>query len=223
MTSTCQQCGATLKPEMKFCVKCGTALSLSKPQAVVLPSASRRNRVPMKRSTRVMYAAIIMVLAGVFIYTFQNALPGGSNPVIAGQPEISMATLYTGQNLEQQFITPTMKNGVISFPLSLLLEKKIIAFDYQAPTGKIPLLAYISAGGKLVTAVRMCEPCNSSTFHIDGTELVCGNCGTRWKLNNLEGVSGNCQKYPPDPIPSKLVNNEVQIDETYVKNWKMRI
>ncbi len=225
MVSSCKNCGAPLKPDTRFCSSCGSQVAPagSVQSETALPSASRSIRKPLKGAARAIYVAIILVMAGVFLYIFQNALPGGSNPVISGQPDISMSTLYTGQTLEQQFITPTIRNGIISFPLSLLLEKKIVAFDYQTPTAKVPLMAYISAEGKLVTAVRMCEPCNSTTFRIDGVELVCGNCGTRWKQNNLEGVSGNCQKYPPDPIPSRLVNSDVQIDESYVKNWKMRI
>jgi uncharacterized membrane protein len=170
-----------------------------------------------------MYLAVILIISTIFVYLFQSHLPGGSHPVIVNQPEIAMSTMYMGQELDQQVITPEIQNGFVQFPLSLLLQKKIVAFDYPTSTGKLPLLAYISADGKLVTAVRMCEPCNSTTFRIEGTELVCGNCGTRWKLNNLEGVEGSCQKYPPDPVPSKVVENQVQIDETYLKNWKMRI
>ncbi|MBI1806375.1 MAG: DUF2318 domain-containing protein, partial [Ignavibacteria bacterium] len=82
---------------------------------------------------------------------------------------------------------------------------------------------FISPEGKLVTAIRICEPCNSHTFRIEGTELACGNCETRWKLNNLEGLQGSCQKYPPAPIASQVIGNEVQIDERLVKNWKTRI
>ncbi|HUN66788.1 MAG TPA: Fe-S-containing protein [Bacteroidota bacterium] len=177
----------------------------------------------MPRPVRLAYIAILALITGVFLYYFKENLPGGSNPVIAGQPSVAMATMYMGKTLQQQFITPQVRAGIISFPLSVLLEKKIICFDYEGEKSKIPVLAFISAEGKLVTAIRMCEPCNSSEFRIEGTEMVCGRCGTRWKLNNLEGVDGTCQKYPPDPIPSRLVDGQVEIDETVLKNWKMRI
>jgi hypothetical protein len=116
-----------------------------------------------------------------------------------------------------------VENGKIVIPLSLLLEKKMLEFEYGSRTTIVPLLAYISNEGKLVTSIRFCEPCTSKSFEIDGMDLVCGNCGTRWKLDNLRGISGNCQKYPPSPIPSQIIGNEIQISEDLVANWKLRI
>jgi uncharacterized membrane protein len=85
------------------------------------------------------------------------------------------------------------------------------------------MLAYINPQGKLVTSIAMCEPCNSKSFHTESQDIVCDNCGTRWNFTTLEGISGSCQKYPPDPIPSQIVGNEVRIKEKLVADWKMRI
>lgn len=228
VSKSCPQCGTINKSGVHYCSNCGRAMKEESSASGtgsenVFPSASRQKRLPLKRSTRLIYILVVLAISGLFLYLFESNLPGGAHPVISNQPEIAMSTMYMGQTLEQQTITPEIQNGSVVFSLSLLLQKKIVAFDYPTATGKLPLLAYISADGKLVTAIRMCEPCNSTTFRIEGTEIVCGNCGTRWKLNNLEGISGSCQKYPPDPIPSKIVDNQVQIEETYLKNWKMRI
>lgn len=150
-------------------------------------------------------------------------LPGKSNPVIERQPSVAMATMYAGQVLDQFDVTAEVQNGKILIPLSPLLEKKIVAFEYKTGTTTIPLLAFINSDGKLVTAIRLCEPCNSKTFRIEGMELACGNCETHWKLTNLEGLQGSCQKFPPDPIPSEIVDGHVQIDEAVIRNWKIRI
>lgn len=69
----------------------------------------------------------------------------------------------------------------------------------------------------------MCEPCNSTEFHIEGNNLICNSCGTTWNLNDLNAISGSCGRYPPDPIPSMVVGNEIQIDEYLVTNWKRRV
>jgi hypothetical protein len=220
MNSVCPSCGSTLLEGAAVCSSCGRALA--GPQ-IDLPSAARQTRPPMARSTKIVYAALIVIVSAIFIYLFKENLPGGAHPVIEQQPSVAMATMYMGKIISQQPIVPVTRNGVISFSLTELLEKKMIYFDYQTSHSKIPVLAFISAEGKLVTAIRMCEPCNSSEFRIEGMEMVCGRCGTRWKLNNLEGVEGACQKYPPDPIPSKIVNGEVQIEESVLRNWKMRI
>ena len=134
-----------------------------------------------------------------------------------------MASMSAEQTLAAEPIDATVEDGTISFSLASLQQKKFVEFDYHTATGTIPLLAFISPEGKLVTAIRMCEPCNATKFRIEGDELACGNCETRWKLNNLEGIQGSCQKYPPDPIPSQVVGNRIIISESVVKNWKMRI
>ena len=177
----------------------------------------------MSSKAKLVYALIGLSLFGIFLFLFINHLPGGEHPVIAKQPEVAMATMYTGETIEPAPISVVVENGKVVFPLTLLLEKKAVSFEYRMPTGSLPLLAFVSSEGKLVTAIRMCEPCNSKKFTIEGTELACGNCETRWKLSNLEGIQGSCQKYPPDPVPSTIVNNQVQIEESVLQHWKIRI
>ena len=143
--------------------------------------------------------------------------------MIAKQPEVETGSTKPDQVIKPERIAAEIHDGKIKFPLSILLEKRMVQFDYHSGTETVPLIAFITGEGKLVTAVAICEPCNSHTFRIEGAELACGNCETRWKLNNLEGIQGSCQKYPPAPIASAVVGREVQIDEKLVKNWKLRI
>jgi uncharacterized membrane protein len=116
-----------------------------------------------------------------------------------------------------------VKDGKITFPLEDLRRNRMVAFSYQARTTVIPLLALISPDGKIVTAVRLCEPCNSMDFTIEGNELACSKCDTRWSLTNFEGLQGSCQKFPPAPIPSRVTGDRVEIDESIVANWKLRM
>jgi hypothetical protein len=177
----------------------------------------------MTKRVRSLYAVLTIVLIGVFGYLFVDHLPGKPNPVVEKQPSIAMATMYMGQTYKQVEIDAKVVNGDIVISLAPVLEHKIVAFDYQGATSTIPLLAFINTDGKLVTAIRLCEPCNSKTFSIEGNELLCGNCETKWNLNNLDGLQGSCMKYPPDPIPSEVNGNEIHIKESLVRNWKIRI
>lgn len=177
----------------------------------------------MSRTTKRLYTGIFIALFLFFVYLFADHLPGGEHPIIVQQPLVAMPTMYMGQTFEQQKIEFTTSGGVISFPLSLLQEKKIVEFDYHNGSLDIPLIAFINGEGRLVTGIRYCEPCNSKSFRIEGTELACGKCETRWKLNNLEGLQGACQKYPPALIQSEVVDNRVQFSEEVVKQWKIRI
>ena len=177
----------------------------------------------MSAKAKMLYTLGVIVIFAIFFYLFTDHLPGGAHPVIQDQPIVAMATMYMGQTLQPHAVAATVADGKITVPLSALQEFKIVEFEYQAESNVIPLLAFISAEGKLVTSIRMCEPCNSKSFRIEGMELACGSCETKWKLNNLEGIQGSCQKYPPDPIPSQVVGNLIVIDEKLVKQWKMRI
>ena len=222
----CTSCGTALKQEKGFCPVCGTEIVVPiivPEQPAQPPSGGRSVKHPMSRRAKLIYSTIVLVIFGVFTTVFINHLPGGDHPVIANQPEVAMPSANMGQDLSAEPIEVIVANGQISFSLTTVLQYKIVSFEYKTPAATIPLMAFISPTGKLITAIRMCEPCNSKTFRMEGVELACGNCETRWKLVNLEGLKGSCQKYPPDPIPSTVEGNRVVIDESVVKKWKMRI
>ena len=223
ITSNCTSCGTSLKQDAKFCSNCGSPTKLTSTNTTSIPSVSKTVKHPMSKKAKVIYTLAAVGLFAVLLFTYMSHLPGGEHPIISQQPEVMMASLTTGHAITSEPINATVEDGTISFPLASLREKRMVEFDYRTEIGTVPLLAFISSEGKLVTAIRMCEPCNSKSFRIEGDELACGNCETRWKLNNLEGIQGSCQKYPPDPIPSEVRGNRVVINESLVKNWKMRI
>jgi uncharacterized membrane protein len=113
-------------------------------------------------------------------------------------------------------------NGRVEVPLDVVKERKLISFQYQDKEGRIPLLAYITPSGKVVTAVGACEPCNSTRFHIEGNELVCDNCFTRWSLETLKGINGGCTAYPPDILFHTVDGGKLTIKEIDVQSWKPR-
>ena len=176
----------------------------------------------MSKRAKTIYALAAVGVLGLFFYVFVSYLSDNAHPIIEKQPSVAMQTMYAGQVLKQQPISVRIANGEIIITLNELLEKKFVEFEYEAPTVTVPLLAYISPEGKVVTSFRYCEPCGSKDFSAEGMEMVCGNCGTRWSFVNLRGISGSCQKYPPAPFPSKLVGNEIRMDEKIVANWKIR-
>lgn len=226
----CSNCGDPLKEQSKFCTNCGKPVINDRPAQPIVESTRidtsvppPKTRKPMSKRAKFIYATVASAVVVTFLFVFVSHISDQPHPIIEEQQTVAMASMYTDQTFEQVPITSRIENRKILIPLNLVLEKKIVAFDYEAATVTIPLLAYISNEGKIVTSFRFCEPCNSKNFKIEAMEMVCGNCTTRWKLNNLRGISGNCQKYPPSPIPSQVVGAEIQIDENLVANWKLRI
>lgn len=224
MANHCSQCGKPVLQSVKFCTHCGAALGDKNPQ----PQAWQRKREkvlgdprPARRHrTKTLITGALIVLAIGWIYI---NMPESGNPIIKAQPVVVEPASYpaTGQHM---YDTPSrLENGKIILPLERLQEKKFVAFMYNAKTTVTPLLAYITGEGKVVTAVSMCEPCNSQRFHVRGEELVCNSCGSTWKLDNLEAISGSCGRFPPDAVPNEVVGNEVRIDEQIVAQWQRRI
>ena len=115
------------------------------------------------------------------------------------------------------------QKGAVEVPLDLVKNEKLVSFEYLRPDGRIPLLAYITPAGKLVTAVGVCEPCRSTRFHIEGNHMVCNSCFTRWDLETLKGISGGCLNYPPDTLPHEIQGGQLTIKEMDLKNWKPRV
>jgi uncharacterized membrane protein len=177
----------------------------------------------MSRKTKTAYGAAALAIFALFLVVFIRHLPGGENPVIAQQQQIMPAPGPDTDPIKAVAVEATVRDGKISVPLEEVKKNRMVSFSYQAATTTIPLFALISPGGKIVTAVRLCEPCNSTEFTIEGDELACSKCDTRWSMENFEGIQGSCQKFPPAPIPSQVVGDLVQIDESIVRNWKLRM
>jgi uncharacterized membrane protein len=177
----------------------------------------------MSRRAKAVYSTFAAVLIVAMAIIFTRNLPGGDHPVIKEQPTVVQSVNYDGAKLTMTPVSSRVENGFIVISLMDVIEKKMVAFSYEGKTKRVDMLAYINPQGKLVTSIAMCEPCNSKSFHTESQDIVCDNCGTRWNFTTLEGISGSCQKYPPDPIPSQIVGNEVRIKEKLVADWKMRI
>ena len=130
---------------------------------------------------------------------------------------------YQNQSVSMTKVDVTVQQEAVEVPLDLVKKEKLVSFEYLRPDGRIPLLAYITPAGKLVTAVSVCEPCNSTRFHIEGNQMVCNSCFTRWDLETLKGISGGCLNYPPDTLRHKIQGRKLTIKELDLKNWKPRV
>lgn len=232
MANFCTQCGNPIQPATRFCTACGAQLqrdgsgepapvAFAEKRARVLGEAPTGN----SRAPRAIFFGLAGLLALFGGLTFFNSMPergNAGNAVIAAQPAVVQPAAYPGTATNMVPIPVAVANGSITLPLDQVQAKRFVAFEYASARGPIPLLAYITGEGKVVTAVSMCEPCNSTRFHIKGDDLICNSCGTTWELDNLAGLSGACQDYPPDAVPNAIVGNEIRIEEAVVAAWTPR-
>ncbi len=207
----CEACGGECRPGVGFCPHCGNKLAGN-------ADGGKRKSGPGKPAWLIVVAVCAVAF---FSYLFIDNLPGGDHPVIARQPGVSGTA--SGEHADQVAVVPRLDGDNLTIPLSVVRENRIVEFEYSDGTVTVPLLAFVTGEGKLVTSYRMCEPCNSKKFSIDGDRLSCGNCETQWSLNTLEGLQGTCQKYPPEPFPSRIEGDLVVMSIAQIKNWQIRL
>ena len=214
----CPKCQTKNDDSSNFCKKCGSELSGSSFQ-------DKREKVLGEQKKKppwmlVSLILVVLVLGGVAYWLILGRTSGQSN--IPSQ-KVTGRVDYAGQTISMVDIQAKVENGKISIPLDVVMEKKIVRFEYEGQGLKIPLLSYITLAGRVITAVSMCEPCRSTRFHIKDKTLVCNACNTEWNLDSLKGIRGGCIDYPPEVIPSTVEKGRVLIDEKVVVNWKPRV
>ncbi len=166
---------------------------------------------------------VAVVVVAVLLASWLTFREGEArSPKIAGSQVMDKVN-YKNQNVAMSPVEAAVTGGTIELPLDAVKEKKLISFSYGNKDKRLPLMAYITPSGKLVTAMSVCEPCRSNKFHIEGNNMVCNSCFTKWDLETLEGLSGGCLKYPPDVLAHTVQGNKIMIKEKDVLNWKPRI
>jgi len=214
----CPKCQMKNEDSSNSCKKCGFKLSDSSFQDKKEKVLGEQRR----KSPWMLISLIIIVIAlgGLAYWLIQGG--SSTSPKISAQ-KVTERVDYNGQTIPMTDIQAKVENGKISIPLDVVMEKKIVRFEYEGNGLKIPLLSYITLAGRVVTAISMCEPCRSSRFHIKDKAMVCNACYTEWNLENLKGIKGGCMIYPPEVIPNTVEKGRVLIDEKVVLNWKPRV
>lgn len=215
----CPKCQTKYQDSSNFCKKCGFKLSeppfQEKKEKVIGGGKKKPYWIPL---------ALVMIAIGLIGIGYKIIQDKTLSPMkISSQPKIKGKFNYTGQTIKMTDISAKVVGGKISIPLDIVKEKKLIRFEYEGNGGKIPLLAYITPSGRVITAISMCEPCRSTRFHINGNKLVCNACFTEWDIEKLKGIQGGCLNYPPDAIQSTIEDNKILIEEKLVSQWKPRI
>jgi hypothetical protein len=166
-------------------------------------------------------AIAAIVIGGALIWMLLG--DAGAQLQTPSPPRPIDKTEYWAKAIKMTDVPSKVENGKISIPLDMVKEKKIVRFDYEGNGVKIPLLSYVTDGGKIVTAVSVCEPCRSTRFHIKEKSIVCNSCYTEWNMETLKGIKGGCLKYPPDVISNTVEKGQILIDEKIVTQWKPRV
>ncbi|MBM4277967.1 MAG: DUF2318 domain-containing protein [Deltaproteobacteria bacterium] len=215
----CPKCRAENEETHRFCKKCGIDLSGSSFQDKKEKVLGAKQEGPSW--SIILLIVIAIALGGVAYWIVQRN--SNANPKVSTQPKVSGKIDYTGQTIRMADVQAKVENGKIAIPVHVVKENKFIRFEYEGKGLKIPLYAYLTMAGRVVTGISMCEPCKSTRFRIQDRKLVCNACDTEWHLETHKGIKGGCMNYPPEIIPSVIEKDSIVIDEKVVLDWKPRV
>lgn len=215
MDTNCQQCGSPLKEGDKFCPHCGASVGAEVPSGELEAKPAR--------SKKLLIATLLVVVLLAGLSSYLRVLLREFHPVIEQQPEVVVEFNYgVEQKIPSTKIAAHIDQGAIVIPLKLIRDAKLVRFFDPDSIQTFPMIAYITPEGKVVTAMSLSENCRSTDFYLQGHNIHCAACPSYWNMSSLEAYAC-CQQFFPDPIPSTLVNNEVRIDTSVVRNWRSRI
>lgn len=211
----CTQCGSSLDAGTAVCRVCGSKASPTVPDAEpqVASAVSTRRWV-----VRGVIAAI--VIGGILI--FADQLLRTYHPVVSDQPVVAMTTVYSETRIPSVQVDALMENGFITISLNDVKNHKLVRFFDPEGKQQIPMIAYVTPTGKLVTAMSTSEHCGSRDFYLQGNNIHCANCASYWNMSSLEAYAC-CARYYPDPIPSAVSGDRVRIDPSRVRTWESRL
>lgn len=197
-----------------------------KEKKIDIPKGSEAKREKLLASKKkfpfVKMVVILLVLAVPLAWFLFKESPEAGSGNVAGTAVVEKVN-YQNQRIAMTRVDAATGGGYTEIPVDVVKDKKVVYFEYSKAGKQVPLMAYITPSGKLVTAVSMCEPCRSTKFHIEGEEMVCNACGTRWTMEGLQGISGGCLAYPPDVVAHTIEGGKVRIQDTIILDWKPRV
>lgn len=179
-----------------------------------------------RRNRKIFSVTAILIIAGTALIAYLNKPYESPN---GGNFNIGETENYNNQKINMTTVPLKLENGKAFISLNTLKKNKIIYTEYKGEKRKyygtfyyLPINAFITPAGRVVVAASICEPCYGNKFYIEGSDLVCVACGTRWRLDDQMGIAGGCVKYPPEEFKYTVQNNRIIIDESALKTWKPR-
>ncbi len=206
---TCPKCGSQQVSSAIVCLNCGTTLRtiVKTPQQKAIKTVSL-----------IILAAVLISGIGYFFATINRTY----HPVIDHQPSIGYGVQPSANRINSTMVTAVMDGNDIVFPSDQVTSYRIISVNDPEGIQTVPLLAYLTTRGKIVTAMSISESCRSNDFYLEGETIHCANCPSYWNMESLEAYAC-CQKYYPEPIPSTMSNGMVRINKDVLRQWRTRL
>ena len=105
-----------------------------------------------RKSSRIFFPVMIAVVVIGVASVWMLPVDAGAQLLPPSPPRASDKTEYWAKAIRMTDVSAKVENGNISIPLDVVKEKRIVRFEYDGNGVKIPLLSYVTGGGKIVTS-----------------------------------------------------------------------
>ena len=216
----CSACGTEFIDEARFCPSCGPPATGGAADAESpLKTAPGTAGTSLFRRVGLVLIPLILVVGG---YIFYSYLVPSVQSVIKKQPVVALPTNYDSNTVSMTNVSYRLEGSDIVFSLADLRQYRLVRFEYPTRTIVRAVMAYIDPEGRAVTAISLSDHCGSTEFQIKNNQIYCAHCPSHWDMMTMEAYAC-CGNYYPDPIPSKVVGNEVHIPKKEVEEWAGRL
>jgi hypothetical protein len=214
----CSSCGVELTGTSRFCPSCGTPVISTPVEAI--PSESRQTPASsIFKRVGFILVPLLVIVGGIVFYSYVRP---SVHAVIRQQPFVAAPMNYDSNVVSMTNITFRQDGDDIIFSLAELKRDRLVRFEYPTRTIVRPIMAYIDPEGRAVTAISLSDHCGSTEFQIKNNQIYCAHCPSHWDMMTMEAYAC-CGTYYPDPIPSKVLGDEVHIPKVEVEKWAGRL
>ena len=182
-------------------------------------SKSKKNNIPKFIIAGV--TVLLVITTGMFYFAGKSK---NVNAGYFGEPVVESRS-YVGQYIDMKTVNPEVTETEIIISLDEINENNIVYLESENKNGQlVPLMVYVTPTGRIFAGSSMCEPCRGTKFSLAGETLVCNTCGTTYKIETHEFISGSpvCGSYPPVNMSPVIEEGNVIISRNEILNWEIR-
>ena len=124
---------------------------------------------------------------------------------------LALAALLAGCAQPGQAASEAAEGSDLVIPVGDI-SQKVTFYPMEADGTQLEVLAVKAPDGTIRTAFNTCQVCYDSGrgyYEQDGDVLVCQNCGNRFRMEQVEVVSGGC-----NPVP--ILDDNKTVDDTSI-------
>jgi hypothetical protein len=219
MQNICRSCGSEITRDARFCPSCGAPVTAEPSAAEAEVAGPGPGGVSTNRKVARILLPLAALVGGILVWNYINP---SVNAVIKAQPVVSTPTTYGSDFVTMTPVAFHRDGEDLVFSLSDVKNNRLVRFEYTGGATPRPIMAYIGTDGRLVTAISISDHCGSTEFKIKDNKIYCAHCPSYWDMMTMEAYAC-CGRYYPDPIPSRVVGDEVRIDKAVVEKWAGRM